>query len=306
MVLSVHGKHALITGGGSGINLAFSRLLLEKGCSVIIGDLKLTAEAETLLSKFPHPPRDGQSASVVFQQTDVTSWPQLSGLFAAGLAAFPTLDIVVPGAGLFDPPWSTFWQAPRTATNPDSPSRDEADAQVGHYAVLDVNLVAPIRMSQLAIGHWTQKKEKGCLVHVGSVAGYLAEAATPLYFASKHGLHGFVQSLENLRDELGIRVSCVAPGPAQTQIWSKDPDRAEEILQDCHWVTVEEIVQAMYELVVADEYGDGTILEVTRGATRVVPKHNAPPPMPGSVSMPGMAGFHKKLFDSLRTKGLMV
>ena len=128
------------------------------------------------------------------------------------------MDVVVPGAGLYDPPWSSFWAAPRTATNPNSTSRDAADAEPGHYAVLDVNLVAPIRVSQLAIGHWTTAKQAGCLVHVGSVAGYLAEAASPLYFASKHGLHGFVRSLADLRDEMGIRVSCVAPGPANVRV----------------------------------------------------------------------------------------
>lgn len=54
--------------------------------------------------------------------------------------------------------------------------------------------------------------QKGCLVHVGSMAGYGAGITTPLYFASKHGLHGFVRSLGGLHDELGIRVGCIAPG----------------------------------------------------------------------------------------------
>jgi NAD(P)-dependent dehydrogenase (short-subunit alcohol dehydrogenase family) len=53
---------------------------------------------------------------------------------------------------------------------------------------------------------------RGCLVHVSSIAGHAAGIGTPLYFASKHGLHGFVRSLGGLRDELGIRVSAVAPG----------------------------------------------------------------------------------------------
>lgn len=92
----------------------------------------------------------------------------------------------------------------------------------------------------------------------------------------------------------------------QTGIWYQDPGRADEILQGCRWLTVEEIVQAMFELVVKDEYGNGTILEVTPGETRVVPMFNAPPPKPGSVHMPAMGAFHEKLFDDLRTKGLDV
>lgn len=217
MAISVAGKYALITGGGSGINLAFARVLLAKGCSVIIGDLHLRPEAAALLEQFPHPPPSPERASAVFQKTDVSSWPQLSALWTAALEAFPTVDVVVPGAGLFEPKWSSFWDAPRTGTNPDSASRDPADAEPGHYAVLDVNLTHPIRLSQLAIGHWTKTKQKGSLVHVASIAGYAAGITTPLYFASKHGLVGFVRSLGGLKEELGIRVSCVCPGSVRVR-----------------------------------------------------------------------------------------
>lgn len=139
-------------------------------------------------------------------------------MWKTALEKFSTVDIIVPGAGLFEPKWASFWDAPKTETNPDTASRDQADADPGHYALLDVNLVAPIRLSQLAIGHWTQNKQKGCLVHVGSMAGYTSGINTPLYFASKHGLHGFVRALGGLRDELGIRVGCVAPGAVRVRI----------------------------------------------------------------------------------------
>lgn len=92
----------------------------------------------------------------------------------------------------------------------------------------------------------------------------------------------------------------------QTGIWYQDASRAEEILVDCRWVTVEEIVQAMYQLVVNEQYGNGTTLEVTPGETRVVPMFNAPPPKPGAVSMPAMGAFHEKLFEDLKMKGLRV
>lgn len=213
MTLSVEGKHAVITGGGSGINLAFARLLLGKGCSVILADLQLRPESEALLDEFPHPPSSPGKPSALFHKTNVASWPQLASLWSRAVSVFPAVEIVVAGAGVFEPRWSSFWEAPRTeGTNPTSESRDPADGDPGHYAVLDVNLTHPIRLSQLAISHWTQRKEKGCLVHVGSMAGYCASINTPLYFASKHGLHGFVRSLGGLRDELGIRVGLVAPG----------------------------------------------------------------------------------------------
>ena len=148
----------------------------------------------------------------LFQKTNVASWPQLSSLFKQGVSAFPKVDIVVGGAGIFEPQWSTFWQALKTQDNLESFSRDLADAEPGTYATLDVNLTHPIRLSQLAIGYWTKEKMKGCLVHVSSIAGHSTGIGTPLYFASKHGLHGFVRSLAAMREEVGIRVSAVAPG----------------------------------------------------------------------------------------------
>ncbi|RFU81098.1 hypothetical protein TARUN_1107 [Trichoderma arundinaceum] len=286
------------------INLAFARFLLREGCSVIIGDLRLTPEAEELIKEFPHPSPYDHQPSALFQPTDVVSWPQLTSLWQMGLEMFPRIDIVIPGAGLYEPPWSSFWQPPRTETNPDSASLDDADAEPGHYAVLDVNLTAPIRLSQLAIGYWTQNKLPGCIVHLGSIAGYISGPATPLYYASKHGIHGFVKSLGDLRDRLSIRISAVAPGPVDTAIWLSDQARLNTLMKGATYVPVEEVVTAMHELIVNEEYGNGTILEVTPGATRVVPKFNASPPAAGALVVPNAPLYHKQLFNDLKTKGL--
>ncbi|KAL7905269.1 hypothetical protein GGI35DRAFT_461261 [Trichoderma velutinum] len=304
MTTSVKGKYALITGGGTGINLSFARLLLSKGCSVIIGDLRLTPEAEALINEFPHSKLGEGQPSALFHQTDVVSWPQLTALWERGLEAFSRIDIVIPGAGLYEPPWSSFWQPPRTETNPHSPSLDLADGEPGHYAMLDVNLTAPIRLSQLAIGYWTQSRLPGCIVHLGSIAGYISGPATPLYYATKHGIHGFVKSLGDLRDQLGIRISAIAPAPVLTALWNSDQARLNTLMKDATFVPMEEVVAAMYELVVNEEYGNGTILEVTAGATRVVPKFNAPPPTAGSLGAPNAKLYYDQLFDDLKTKGL--
>ncbi|QYT03299.1 hypothetical protein H0G86_010268 [Trichoderma simmonsii] len=304
MTLSVKGKYAIITGGGAGINLAFARLLLSKGCSVIIGDLRLTTEVRAVLNEFPNDNIDKGQPAAMFYKIDVVSWRQLTELWECGLRTFPRIDIVIPGAGLYEPPWSSFWQPPRTETNPHSASLDVADAEPGHYAILDVNLTAPIRLSQLAIGYWTRNKLPGCIVHLGSIAGYISGPATPLYYASEHGLHGFVKSLGDLRDQLGIRISAIAPAPVQTALWNSDEARLNTLMKDATFVPMEEVTAAMYELVVNEEYGNGTILEVTAGATRVVPKFNAPPPTAGSVGAPNAKLYYDQLFSDLKTNGL--
>lgn len=238
------------------------------------------------------------------------------------------MDIVVNGAGLFDPKWSHFWEAPKTETNPDTVSRDPADSEPGHYAVLDVNLTAPIRLSQLAIGHWTTTKQKGCLVFIGSIAGYTSASVTPLYFASKHGLHGFVRSLQSLKSELGIRAGCVAPGavsvsfssppsskpirfptltrPDQTPMLLSDPTKSVMLDENTVLIAPEEIAAGMWELVTNEEYGDGTILEVTKGETRVIPEFGLEPPTGGGSTVPGYYATKEALMNELKTKGLSV
>ncbi|PNY23574.1 Uncharacterized protein TCAP_06483 [Tolypocladium capitatum] len=308
MAPELAGKSALITGGGAGINLAFAKLLLEKGCSVTVGDLRLSPEAEDLFKQYPRHDGDGGTSStpsVVFHKTNVVSWPQLSALWTAATSAFPTVDIVVPGAGIFEPPWASFWSAPTTDTNPGSESRDPADADPGHYATLDVNLVAPIRLSQLAIGHWTQRRQKGCLVHVGSVAGYMAAPPTPLYFASKHGLHGFVRALGGLRDALGIRIGAVAPGAVKTALWDDDATKSM-MTAGIKWIEHADVAAAMYQLVVDEDKGNGTILEILSTGTRVVPQFNADAPDATAVAFPGYRKAELALLENLKTDGLQV
>jgi 3-hydroxybutyrate dehydrogenase len=90
------GKTALVTGGGSGISLAFTLRLLEAGCNVVVADLALSPEAQAL-EKYTTSPK------AVFQRTDVTDWAQLDAAFQTALTTFGSLDIVCPGAGLSEP-----------------------------------------------------------------------------------------------------------------------------------------------------------------------------------------------------------
>ncbi|KAI1290642.1 short chain dehydrogenase [Xylaria venustula] len=304
--LSVQGKFAIVTGGGSGINLAFTKLLLQNGCSVVIGDLAIRPEAQALVSQYAYR-KESSSPSVIFHRTDVTSWPALSSLFEKCLSSFGRVDIIVPGAGVYEPPFSTFWYPPQTATNPDTPSRDSADGVPGSYKSIEINLTHPIRLSQLGIGYWTKNKLPGTIVCVSSIAGHVAAIDSPLYYTTKHGLHGFVQSLGKLKETVGIRVSAIAPGTVNTPLWTEAPDK-KHLVEGGRGLDVEpeEVAAAMLELCENPEYGNGTILEVMRDHKRVVPMFNADPPPPKIADMPGIAIITEKLLERLKTTGLDV
>lgn len=101
MAQAVQGKASIITGAGSGLNLALAKMLLARGCNVLLADLSMRPEAQRLVESHTAT-TDGQGKAV-FKQTDVTSWKQLDEMFSAAEREFGGIDIVVAGAGVFEP-----------------------------------------------------------------------------------------------------------------------------------------------------------------------------------------------------------
>jgi len=90
------GKVAVVTGGGSGINLAFVKLALHSGAKVLIADLKLLPEAEDFIKHL-----DGK---VAFTKCDVSVWEDLEKLPSEAENALGSVpDVWVAGAGIFEP-----------------------------------------------------------------------------------------------------------------------------------------------------------------------------------------------------------
>ena len=100
--LDVNGKGAIVTGGGSGINLAFVKCLYNAGCSILIADIRLHQSATDWLETLPK--TDESSPRVAFQKTDVTKWSDLEATFDVYAQTFGGVPYVVcPGAGLYEP-----------------------------------------------------------------------------------------------------------------------------------------------------------------------------------------------------------
>lgn len=104
MALQVAGKTAFITGAGSGICLEFAKLLLEQGCNVVVADLALTPAADEAFRPFQSAAGEAKKTpGVAFVHCDVTDWKQLRAAFDAAVENFGGIDVVCPGAGVFEP-----------------------------------------------------------------------------------------------------------------------------------------------------------------------------------------------------------
>jgi NAD(P)-dependent dehydrogenase (short-subunit alcohol dehydrogenase family) len=109
MAQSIKGKTAIVTGSGSGINLAFATQLLEGGCNVVFADLSLRPEAQKVVDA--HQTQCGTEGRAIFQKTDVRDWVQLKGMFKTAETEFGEVDIVCPGAGVYEPVCAHHWMS---------------------------------------------------------------------------------------------------------------------------------------------------------------------------------------------------
>ncbi|EXJ86541.1 3-hydroxybutyrate dehydrogenase [Capronia epimyces CBS 606.96] len=289
MAQQVQGKTAIVTGAGSGINLEFARLLLQHGANVLFADLAFRPEAEELVGQYQSTPN-----KAVFKKTDVTSWPDLNDMFKVADQAFGSVDIVCPGAGVFEPPWSNFWYPPGSEQSQDDPLG-------GRYKVLDINLTHPIRVTQLAISYFLAASPPSSIsnpksiVHIASVASQTASLIVPLYHASKHGVEALVRSLASLEQSHGIRITAVEPGVVKTPLWTEHPEKMKMLKEGAAdesdgWVTPEEVAEVMLACVKDDEIDSvpggsgqtggkiaikgGSCLEVLARSVRDVPMFN--------------------------------
>ncbi|KAH6880365.1 hypothetical protein B0T10DRAFT_551603 [Thelonectria olida] len=258
MSYTVKGRFAVVTGGGSGISHALTRLLLHAGCSVMIADVRLRPEAEATIEEYPHPASEPKKPSAVFCKTDISDWTQISALWANALEKFGRVDIVVNGAGIYEPPSSTFWKPPGISALAEDPE----DAQVGQYKSFAVNTVGPIRLAQIAVDYWQQHPDiQGNILFLASMGGYMHSIQTPLYFSSKAAIVSFVRSLGPLRKAIGVRNAAVCPGAVFTPIF--EPEYCRDRLQAGDVaLSAEQCADLMMRVLQEEQYGDGNIVEI--------------------------------------------
>lgn len=225
--ISLQNKIVLITGAGSGINLTFAKLAHQHGARrILIADLELTQEAQDFVSSDP--------SNIKFQKTDVTKWKELEALFPSSLQHFSDVpDIVIPGAGVFEPPWSNFWE----------------DAETEEYKQVEINVSHVIKLTRLAVRALLGRGKKGVVCPIASQAGIVGVYASPLYCATKHAVVGFVRSMAPAERLEGIKVVTVCPGAADTNIWgSRREFYMIDKLPKEAMCSREQIAQAMFDV----------------------------------------------------------
>ena len=195
----LEGRHALITGGGTGIGAAAAAHLHGAGAKITVTGRRLEpiqAVAE----------RVGGSAV----QCDVTDRARIGAAFDEARAANGPIELLIVNAGIAE-------SAPFHKMTRDSWDR-----------IIATNLTAAFDCAQAALPDLL-KSDNGRLVFVASVASLRGVPYAAHYAASKHGLLGLARSLAAEYAKTNLTVNAVCPGYVDTPMTDQSIARVSEI-----------------------------------------------------------------------------
>jgi 3-oxoacyl-[acyl-carrier protein] reductase len=204
---SLHGRVALVTGGGRGIGAAIVRAFAEGGARVLIANRTAQAGEDVAAAL-----RD-RGLTVQAIGCDIGQHAEAQRAIGETLRHFGALDIVVHNAAIN--PWA----------------RLEAITDAELATTLAVNLQACFWLAQAALPHW-RARGGGRLLVTSSVTGpRVAMPGSAAYAASKAGVNGFIRAAALELAPERITVNGVEPGYIAKQGGSllSNPGRAARI-----------------------------------------------------------------------------
>jgi 3-oxoacyl-[acyl-carrier protein] reductase len=188
--LDLNGRVAVITGGARGIGLAIAERCVTSGARVVIWDVDLD-EAKRVAERL-----NGFAARV-----DVTDYDTIEAAAAEAERALGPVDILVNNAGI---------------TGPNVPVDEYGIAD--WRRVIDVDLNGVFLCSR-ALVPGMRVRNYGRIVNIASIAGKEGNPNAAAYSAAKAGVIGLTKSLGKELAATGIRVNCITPAAAETDIF---------------------------------------------------------------------------------------
>lgn len=183
----------LITGASSGIGAATARLFPQKGYRVV-----LAARRVERLQSLAEEIRSGGGEALPVP-TDVTQLDEIERLVSTTILEYGQIDVLFNNAGSGRMQWL-----------------EELESERDIESKLRVNLHGSIQATRFVLPHMLERK-RGHIINMGSVISLIATPTYSIYAATKFGLRGFTDSLRREVGVMGIRVSGIYPGGAETE-----------------------------------------------------------------------------------------
>lgn len=190
-------RHAVVTGGGSGIGAAVAQRLAADGMNVTV----LGRRREKLEALVASDPERLQAVAA-----DVSDAAQVAAALADATLRFGAVQVLVNNAGAAESiPFlkmdTALWQR-----------------------MLDVNLTGTMICTQAVLPGMIASGW-GRVVNVASTAGQVGYAYVAAYCAAKHGVVGLTRALALELATQGVTVNAVCPGYTETDIVRESIER---------------------------------------------------------------------------------
>ena len=188
-------RHAIVTGGSSGIGKAVAKLLVRQGAhlSLIARDRQklVTARRELILEA----PQTTQKISIL--TADVADRSSISTAIETAIAQLGTPELLITSAGMAHPGY--FEQIPLEVF--------EQTMAINYFGTLySIKAVLPAM----------KRRQKGRIVLISSGAGLIGIYGYSAYSPSKFALKGLAESLRGELKPLGIGVTIIYPPDTDT------------------------------------------------------------------------------------------
>ena len=198
--MEIPGRTIIVTGGSSGIGKATAFLLAREGARVLIGDVdevggrEVTAEAVA------------EGVRIEYLPLDLTNVASIEAFVVSVHQQVQHADGLVNGAG-----WDQI--QPFLENPPEMWDR-----------IIAVNLMGAVRLTRGILPPMVAARE-GKIVNISSDAGRVGSMGETVYSAAKGGLIAFTKSLARELARYQINVNCVCPGPTDTPLFQRQPER---------------------------------------------------------------------------------
>src|ERR1700682_6077654 len=181
----------LITGGGSGIGYELTKQLTALGNTIIITG-RDQAKMDRAKAAFP---------KLHTFRSDVSDPKAIATLYEKVTKQFPELNILINNAGIMR----------------EINVHDKAGSLEDITREIEINLSGPIRMVKQFLPHLKAQSE-AAIMNVSSGLAFVPLPISPVYCATKAGLHSFTESLRVQLKNTKVKVFELAPPATQTEL----------------------------------------------------------------------------------------
>lgn len=195
--VDIKGSTALVTGASSGIGLAYSELLAQMGCRVVMVSIEpsVIAKANELSQRYAVR-CDGIEIDLAHEKSadELYRWCSLNNY---------DVDILINNAGIFY--FKELILLP----------------QIKVEAMMNLHMVTVAKLTQLFAQKMCERR-RGYILNMSSICADMPNPGLTIYASTKAFVKCFTKSMWFELKDYGVNITCVSPGGVATGLYKVD------------------------------------------------------------------------------------